>query len=70
MFIITKNTKDSSEEIDSYNTLSKAKKAIDKLILKGFFNDPAILSISLFESYKNIQVLKKIYYSNLKTPVK
>jgi hypothetical protein len=70
MFIINKNTQDTSEEIDSFASLPKAKKAIDKLILKGIFDDPTIISISLCESYKGILVLKKIYYSNLKLPIK
>jgi hypothetical protein len=54
--------------LDSFSSLSKAKKFAEKQIEDGIFNDENIVSLSVFETYKEVEVLKKTYYSQTHFP--
>lgn len=69
MFLVKKiGVNKNSSVLDSFSSLPKAKKFAESQIESGIFNDESIISLSVFETYKEVEVLKKSYYSQVHFP--
>jgi len=58
-----KYNNNSSESLGEFKTLAKAKKEAELLINGNIFKQGEYLSMDIYEEYKGIQALKKVYYS-------